>query len=370
MANLLDYIAWRGDLTFAQSEFNEVDNLILSMVSYIELTDVMPPEKSDERITIREASEKLFGLHDIDTLTIGVMFSHDIFEMFRQMGQSRRYAEAELSHYINHVDQVSEKQFSAITVHLHDGTAYVAYRGTDDTIVGWKEDFNMSFQTPVPSQMEAVAYLKWIMTKTRGNLRLGGHSKGGNLAVFAAAFGGVRARRRVTEIYNNDGPGFTRVVIAKEEYKEIKDKIHTFVPQSSIIGMLLEHEEEYRVVHSAKKGIMQHDPLSWQVLGTKFEYEEMLTKESRVFDASLKECIMQMDDKQKEAFVDGLFHIVTQEEYTKLSELSAKSLTGLVKSFGTMDEETRKILLTTISCFIKMIQKNTAEEIKTHKNKS
>lgn len=358
MGNIIDYLHWRGDLTFAQSKFNKVDNLILSMLAYVELTEVMPPEDSDETITIKEASSHYFTLHDMDKISTGRLISHDIITLFFTMASTPRFSNLQLSHYVNHIDLEAEKQFSALTIQLDENTLFIAFRGTDDTIVGWKEDFNMSFQTPVPSQTEAVEYLKWIMSKSRCRLYLGGHSKGGNLAVYAAAFSGYRARRRVIEVYNNDGPGFTQQVIQTENYKRIQDKIYTYVPQSSVVGMLLEHEEEYRVVHSSQKGLYQHDPFSWEVSGKDFVYEEVLTPASQIFDRTLKEWILQMEDEQKAEFVDGLFAIIAQKEYRTLSELNLRSLGGMMRSFQSMDEETKQILQKTIKSLIDLMKKN------------
>lgn len=364
MGNLFDYLEWRGDLTFAQSEFNKVDNLVLSVLSYVELTGIAPEEGCNEKITIKEAADYYFEFHDLKEDAPGLLLSNDFIKLFYIMARSKRFGSLQISHYVNHVDEAEEKQFSALTVYLGDRTAFIAFRGTDDTIVGWKEDFNMSFQTPVPSQTEAVSYLKMIMKQTRCKLRLGGHSKGGNLAVFATAFSGIRAQRRVIEIYNNDGPGFTRKIIETDEYKNIMEKIHTYVPQSSVIGMLLEHEESYQVVHSNQKGIFQHDPFSWEITGTEFVYEKNLTHESRVVDQTLKEWILSMDDAQKSEFVDALFGIFEDEEYTTLSELSIKSLGAMIKSYNNMAEETRHMLQKTIKLLIEQAKKNAKIEWK------
>ena len=157
-----------------------------------------------------------------------------------------------LTNYINKVDPIQEKQFSAITIIMQDKTIYVAYRGTDNTIVGWKEDFNMSFSKLVPAQTDAVNYLESVAKKYKNRIRVGGHSKGGNLAVYAAAFCNKHVKDKIINVYNNDGPGFCDEVVNSEQYKEIIDRVHTYIPQTSIIGRLLNHEEETIILKSTQ----------------------------------------------------------------------------------------------------------------------
>lgn len=159
----------------------------------------------------------------------------------------------QITNYINKIDSESEKQFSAITILMPDDTIYISFRGTDNTLIGWKEDFNMTFQTKVPSQLDAVQYVKQIAKKYKNLIRIGGHSKGGNLAVYAASFCSKTIQERIINVYNNDGPGFHEDVINNIEYKKMLPKVHTYVPQSSIIGRLLYHEENYTVVQSTRK---------------------------------------------------------------------------------------------------------------------
>lgn len=367
MANILDYVDWRGDISFKNSPFNEVDNLILSTISYVDLSEVMPKEESITKITIKEASEKLFELHDIEKLNAGVLIPHEVFELFKKIGQTNRFGNLELSYYVNHIDEVYEKQFSAVSVYLPDRTVFVSFRGTDDTIVGWKEDFNMCFQSPVPSQLEAVAYLKQTLKFTRRKIRLGGHSKGGNLAIYSAAFSGQRARKRVIAVYNNDGPGFVEEIANSEEVLEIKDKIYTFVPQSSVIGMLMSRKEDYQVVCSSEKGLMQHSPFSWQILGTKFIYKDELDSTSQLIDTSVKDWLSKLDNEEKREFIDSLFQVLTQEsDYNNLSDFSIKDLTKVVKGLGNTDEHTKKMLKNGIISFAKIAGKNMREG---HKHK-
>ena len=203
MANILDYIDWRGDLTFNQSSFNDIDNLILSRISYLPFDGIIDEM---ETITVREAHERFKKL---DLKNVKILQEEDL-DLFPSVAQSTRFGNLFLKNYINKRDLQEEKQFSAITIILPDGTMYIAYRGTDNTLVGWKEDFNMSFMKSVPAQADAVDYLNNVAAQTSGRLRVGGHSKGGNLAVYAAAFCNQDVQDRIIEVYNNDGPRIFR----------------------------------------------------------------------------------------------------------------------------------------------------------------
>ncbi|MCI8482579.1 MAG: DUF2974 domain-containing protein [Clostridia bacterium] len=245
MANIFDYLTWRGDLTLEQSEFNEIDNLILARFSYLPFDNVL---KEGEAITIKEAAKRF---EKLDIKKERILQKEDI-DLFPTLAGCNRFCDMKITDYINKINLKEEKQFSAITILMPDETIYISFRGTDNTLIGWKEDFNMSFQGKVPSQIDAVEYVKGVAKKYQNPLRIGGHSKGGNVAVYAASFCTEKIQERIINVYNNDGPGFHEEVIVKPSYQKMLSKIHTYVPQTSIIGRLLYHEENYTVVQSTQ----------------------------------------------------------------------------------------------------------------------
>ena len=224
MSNVCDYVKWRGDLSIEQSEFNEIDNLILSRFSYFPFDKII---KENEVVTIKELSER-FKKQDIRKLPI--LWKDDV-DLFPLMGESERFGKLLATKYINKIDQEQEKQFAAITVLMPDNTIFVSYRGTDNTIVGWKEDLNMSFKSHIASQISAKKYLEIIAQEYPDKkIRIGGHSKGGNVAVYAATFVNKEIKDRIINVYNNDGPGFCDDVIETPEYNEMTKNIHTYIP--------------------------------------------------------------------------------------------------------------------------------------------
>ena len=342
MANILDYLDWRGDLTLAERGFNEVDNLLMAELCFLDFSGIVPADFSAS-VSLPEAMQKYDAARPQETM--GVLVPEQIPELGHKMAASRRFSDLTLCAYVSRTDEETQTQFSALTALLPDKTAYIAFRGTDDTIVGWKEDFNMCFVCPVPAQSNAVDYLNRIAASNGGDITVGGHSKGGNLAVYASAFCEQAARRRITHIYNYDGPGFTEDVLNSDSYKSICVLVNTFVPQSSVVGMLLGHEEKYTIIHSTESGIMQHDIYSWELLCDKFTYLEKVNNSSMFIDFTLKHWLAGMDNRQREQFVDTVYAVMQDTNAKTLRDISDNwfvCVKTMLRSLKNMDEDTRK----------------------------
>ena len=220
MNNISSYLDWRGDLSIKTDGFNEVDNLVLSVIAYMDFTSVVPSEAGKGGITLRDA---LLRLHELkmDHQNLGLMMPDITNDFVKRAAETKRFGDIKLYSYVDKIDEQLEMQFSAITFLLPDKSLFIAFRGTDDSIVGWKENFNMSFASPVPAQVAAVEYLTDVAYSMRGRIRLGGHSKGGNLAIWATVNSPMRIKRRIVGAYNNDGPGFEEKITERAEYKEV-----------------------------------------------------------------------------------------------------------------------------------------------------
>ena len=360
MANVCDYVRWRGDLTLEQSEFNEIDNLILARFSYFPFDKII---RENEIATIKELSRR-FSNQDVTKLPI--LWKDDV-ELFPLMGNSKRFGGMLATKYINKIDVEQEKQFSAITVLMPDGTIYVSYRGTDNTIVGWKEDFNMSFKSHIASQISAKQYLEEIAKEyPSSKIIIGGHSKGGNIAVYAATFASKEVKDRIINVYNNDGPGFCEDVIETPEYQEILPRVHTYIPQSSIIGRLMNHKEKYTIVESVQKGIMQHDLYSWQVLGKEFVTLKKLTNESEFIDKTIKDWLENVEPEKREQVIDAVFEILNTTEAQTMKELKANWFANAKTILGTyknIDSDTKEMVWQTVNELLKVAKNNIFEEL-------
>ena len=367
MQNIFDYLEWRGDLSFARDGFNEVDNLILSTLAYLKLDGVVPPDAAGGAMKLSAVAEQLTKIYDDPADFTNNLFLKQIPEFFLKAAQSVRYRDLELSGYVNQVDHGQSKQFSAVVFSINSKQHFIAFRGTDDTLAGWKEDFQMSFMDEVQSQLDAVNYTKKNISNYKGNFYLGGHSKGGNLAVYAAAHLTAAMRKRITAVYNNDGPGFQTTVIQSDGYQSILSRINTYIPKSSIVGMLLERGEEFKVINSDRIGIMQHDVFSWQVSGTHFVCEPGLTKSSSNFNKTIRLWLEQLTLEQRAQFVDGLFEIIQATGAMTFTELSKRGLrvaNDVMRSFKNMDPLTKSLLKSTIQLFAKEYQEVLKTSIK------
>ena len=253
---IIDYARTHLD-TFTERPLGAVDSLILSWASYLRLPEELAAARGPEGVRIAE----LHRAEYFEDYVRGVLQPEQGLALLTAMTASPRFRDVRLTRYTSRTDADVEMQFSAMTFLLPDGAAYVAFRGTDSSLVGWKEDFNTSFECPVPSQVEAADYLAAVAGDLDGGIITGGHSKGGNLAVYAAATVAPEVRERVVRAYSHDGPGFLPEVLATSAFVEVAPKVCKTVPQSSVIGMLLEQQEGYRVVRSRRPMLWQHDPL-------------------------------------------------------------------------------------------------------------
>ena len=335
MSNIIDYIKWRGDLSFDQAPINEIDNIILARFSYLPFKYI----ELNNMETIESISNKM---KDFD---IERFLWDDDKEFIKLLGQVDRYKNLKTTNYIEIFDKAAEKQFAAITILLPNKTSYISFRGTDTSLVGWKEDLNMSFMENVPSQKEAVNYLNNIARKNKDKLIIGGHSKGGNLAVYSAIFCEDKIKNRIEKVINADGPGFDKSIIQTENYRKILNKIETYIPQSSIVGRLLEHEEEYQVVKSIQKGVMQHDIYSWQVEPLMLVRIPTLTNNSEMFNGIVRDWVKNTTPEQRKNFINLIYDIITTTDAKSLGDFSkntAKKIGIILNSYRSVNEEDRK----------------------------
>ena len=359
MANVCDYVKWRGDISLEQSKFNEIDNLILSRFSYFPFDKII---EENEIVTIKELSKR-FQKQDVTKLPI--LWKDDV-DLFPLIGESKRFGELLATKYINKIDPEQEKQFAAITVLMPDDTIFISYRGTDNTIVGWKEDLNMSFKSHIASQLSAKKYLEMIAKEyPEKKIRIGGHSKGGNIAVYAATFVSQEIKDRIINVYNNDGPGFCDDVIETPEYHEMIKRVHTYIPQSSVIGRLMNHREKYTVVESVQKGIMQHDLYSWQVLGTKFITLEEVTNGSEFVDKTIKEWLENVEPEKREQVIDVVFDILNATDAQTMKEIKNNWFTSartMMSSYKNIDNETKDMIWKAVGELLKSAKNNIFED--------
>ena len=366
MANMMDYLDWRGDLTLEISPFNEVDALLLAELSFVDFEGIVPPPEIGRGVALREAGEQYFARHGKDGDDMGVLVPGTIVKMLKKLMASARFGGMMLNGYASLLDDAIEQQFAALTIDLGNGSVYVSFRGTDDTLVGWKEDLNMGFLEEIPSQRQAVNYLT-RMARQYGDrtLRVGGHSKGGNLAVYSAVKAPAEVQERIVAVHNNDGPGFAWPISETPGHRRIASRIHTVLPQTSVVGMLLEHEKDYQVVYSTYEGIYQHNGFSWEVKGTQFVHLDDFSREGKLVDEALDQWSASLNAQQREALADALYSVLTGTGAKTLSELNEeklKSASAMLKTYKNLDRETRRMVGEAFKLLLKLGTRNFVQD--------
>ena len=344
MSDIFDYLKWRGDLSFSAAPLCEVDALIFAELSYIRLGGIVSARTRGQGISLKNAARRYFDSYRGKEISLGKLFPDSILKLLRVAADTKRFSEVRVLGYRDVLDETRGVQFSALTFLLDDGTYCVAFRGTDDSILGWKENFRMSFCREIPSQTHALRYLKRVAKNNAGaSLVVCGHSKGGNLAVWAAVHAEKEVRDAVKAVYNFDGPGFLRDVKSSEGYRDIEKRINTIVPERSIVGMFFYDGARYRTVKSSAKGLYQHDAMSWLTEPRGFTPAVDIDPEYKKVNKKLSRWMANMSDAERKAVVESLFGLLYSTKATTLTELAADS-PALWRAFVRADAETSAAL--------------------------
>lgn len=364
---MIDYLKKYGDCSFQDMPMTEVDSLVLCQLSYLKFDGMVPGLRDGQ------PSVPLKSL--VDRPDFGQLFADTRYEkanraLLKNMLAGKRFGSLKLNCYVNVIVQKWETQFSAVTFVLGDGTVYVAYRGTDESIVGWKEDFNMAFLSPVPGQELSVEYLNTVACRIRSPFYMGGHSKGGNLAVYSAMNCEQEVRDRIVKIYSMDGPGFRPEVLKEGKYDLIADRVVKILPHSSLVGMLFESNMDFQVVESKTFGLLQHDLYTWKVEDAHLVRADALYERRKQMDNTLNEWILSLDEQQLRIFVDTLFQVISASEADNLIDFTAewrRSMNGIVGALKGIDEETVCILKKTVKSLFEIAGTNRKKEAASRK---
>ena len=355
MSGIIEYLKWRGDVPFSVTPLNSSDLTVLCEMAYFPFEGIVPDDFK-QKISLPEACGKC-----IPRLTESDPFED--LEFAEQLAESPRFGDLMLSGFVNVVDE--EKQFAAYTADAGHGRKYIIFRGTDDSLIGWKEDLDLSYSEGVPSQKCAVLYIEEAVKALKGTFTIAGHSKGGNIAVYGAAFCSNKARSHIEHVYSFDGPGFNDILLEREQLKAIVPITTTFMPQGSIIGALLQHKEPVTVVHSlGKDGFEQHKLQNWQVTPTGVEILEGFSKGGEFADDSLDKWVGKITYEQKKEFVEVFYNMIRDRE-----TIDNISVMDMLKSYFKLDKDERRTLNSVIgelgSSLTDTLLENTKDKKKT-----
>jgi len=343
MGNVIDYIREYGQYSFRERPFSDEDSLILAQFSYLKLENMtVLSEKEGAFVT----PEEIEGSGEKDKILDGVFFPEENRALLKEMSMSRRFRKMKIGNCESYTDSQESAQFFAVTFFPEDEAAYIAFRGTDETLAGWKEDFMMAYRSPVRSQELGVNYLDRAGALS-DRLYVGGHSKGGNLSVYAAMHCREEVRERIERIYNLDGPGFPEKVRCSADYDRIESRIHKIIPRSSVIGMLLEDTKRYEVVESSSFGVMQHNPFTWIIREGSFVKADDVYKGRKAAGEILNRWIESLTEEEVRGFVEELFDVLERSETETVQEFPVKwkeILERLAESVRLAQPETKKEL--------------------------
>lgn len=348
--NFLTYLKWRGDLSIKEHPFNEVDALILSELVYIHFENIVPGVGEEGCISIREANAKYEKSAERE-----MFYYKEKEELFDVLAFSPRFADVTLCNYVSTLDKEAHEQFAAMHVNVSPNLTFVAFRGTDSTVVGWREDLNMSFMMPVPAQQSAVEYVEKTVKGLFKKYSFGGHSKGGNLAVYSAVFCNPRLQKRIAKVYNFDGPGFNRKMIDEEAYKRVENRIETFVPEQSIVGLLMEHEEDYKVVESTEFAILQHEGFSWVIECNEFALVDEVNKYSKSLSLTVKAWLEEMTPAERKEVVDAFFDVFVNagiNDFMEIADMDVKTAGRLLKEVAKVPHALREKVMKLVKLLI------------------
>ncbi len=365
--NMLDYLSWRGDLEFNKDSFCEVDSLILSQLSYIDLTGIADADFAVDAKTLFDAVTEYEMLPE-EKKYLGAIIPKQTLPLAGIAARSARFKDVLVFSFKNDIDEEGESQFCAVSFLLPTNEVVVTFRGTDDTLVGWKENLNMSYLSETSAQKKAVEYLRDVAMKTgERSIYVCGHSKGGNLSVYSAVMSDDEIKERIVCVYNNDGPGFSKEFITSEIYNKISGRINTFIPRSSIVGIFFEHGGRSKTVKSSSNTVISHDLFTWQIQGREIvcEVERGALREKS--DRAINSWISSLTPEERARFVDTLYAALSESGAKTLSDIAhnrIKTLVAFRRAMKNLDESSEENMRYVLG---KMINKNLTHDEDTDK---
>lgn len=342
MSNITEYVENYKDKTFTDYSFNEIDALVFSQLSYVDYSAIVCKFDSDVEITLSDAAHQYFNLYSEEDLNKKVSIVYKASMLLKQCSETKRYKNIKLLKYANNIDDKIDKQFSAITFYLNEFLAVIAFKGTDTSITGIKESAMLSYMFPVPAQIHALYYLQESGMLADRNLIICGHSKGGNLAAYAGVSCSNSLKKKIIGIYEFDAPGFPIEMISRYDYVQMRTKIYSYIPQSSIIGCMLYHDSSRRIVKSTNENIRQHRVSSWIIEDNHFEFTDETDIKSKFADKYLKQLTAQVGQENIEDVFEAVFDFIEESGIKSYEDIKTFDVIRLKKTISSLKNITQQ----------------------------
>jgi hypothetical protein len=363
MANLIDYARKYGSLNNYQKEFNEVDYLILATLSYVDFDGIL--HFNNNKVTLYEAGIEYFTKYDKRDYKNNVMGIQAAIDIFKAIYTLPRYKE--LLCYNYRYIRSDNEQFSAMFIDINRKLTYISFEGTDDLIAGWKEDAELAYKFPVSAHKDAISYInKHISPISKRKYIIGGHSKGGNIALVAAMYANTFIWPKISHVYSFDGPGLKKKQIESHAFRRMNHKYHLIVPNYSVVGLLLRHPNPTKVIASDHSGLVAHNTLYWMVNDDKF-VESELTDFSKRVDNSITTWLDNYNDEERKKFVEDVFMVFDRAGIESLIDIKIQKLPkviSIIKELNGISKNSRKMINLLVKFLFENFKESAADTIK------
>ena len=345
MSNLIDYLEEVKYLPFDQEPLNILDKVCINEIGYLTYEKWLSASDLKETINLHDYAEG----KDLNP-DYSFMVTKERVDLAEAMVRSRRFAGLNLSDYCSVLDKEVEKQFAAMIFSLPElDYQQIVFRGTDDSVIGWKEDFQLTYSREIPAHRSAMAFLEKHLSNLSGHIVVSGHSKGGNLALYSAVQSSTVLREQIAELLLLDSPGLMKSLLEKPSYQELKPKMTVIRPQESVVGVMLYWDKTAKLVAADGIGIAQHNVLLWQVdLETNdFVYEDQPTDLSQRLKETFQEWIETLPNQELKQVCDLFFDTILDSGIESLDDIGIKTLPKLgqmLQEFGNLSDQQKKVL--------------------------
>ena len=357
MPNINNYVAKYKNISFRRRGLTPLDIMAVNELSYVALGEVVSEEFDFKKACRIKDILYYYMEHENELKTNNILFPAKRVKLLKLMASSRRYADVQFCGYKEDIDYLKERQFCATVIKIPGIKTFISFRGTDDNVISWKEDFKMSYMSKIPAQKLACKYLEEALDNLSGSFILTGHSKGGNLAIYSAANTNEAFRERIEGIYTYDAPGVHTSVLESEGYKAIRSKVVAYVPEDTVVGALLEKDVETVVVKSKLFGVMQHVTYNWQIKGHDFYILKSRTTGSILFERALKQWMCNYSEEELKIICDvafDLFADINVISFMDFKDEFYKKVSDLIKAATAVDKKNSKLVVEALSDLIKI----------------
>ena len=349
MGNLITYVQQYEAQIFQEKLVTDIDILVLTEIAYLPFDEIVSSSFEEKAaISLNQLGKEFETIKEKEHKNNPFMITKERIQLLDVVSKSPRFKDVKVFGFMNDIDDELTKQFAAVCYQWEEESRWIIFRGTDESLTGWKEDFMMTYSDLIPAQIDAIEYLRKQAELFSGSLNISGHSKGGNLSLYASAMQEEDIQNRIQQIYCWDAPGVHRSILNTEGYQRVVLKAKRYIPQDSIVGLMLESQVPYHIIESQGSGISQHSALMWNIEDDHFVELTELTRNSQLTDQTFKQWTEVVSDEDLKLFFDTFFELIFEMGVETVNDVYYNFRMYMRQFFEKtyqMDTEKREILL-------------------------